>query len=290
MTVIASREVIPRTFSHRFGEAPTAERKFIVTVDAPTATQDIITAVGISHTAAHPEYAYLLMLEASLTETDRHHVEITYSYELPKQEDLDPNPLARPDVWSFSVGGATVPALAYYHGTGNADIRPLVNAAGDFIEGLETVEAEVRATISGNRSTFPLATAAAVTNAINSSSYLGGAAYTWQCAGISGQQATEVVNGAEVRYYTISVELVYRASGWITKIPHVGWHYIDGGKKRKAWVWNEEGTEKQEANAPQALTDAGGLKFPGTDGTPDQLSRRQFPAVDFSTYFGTPPF
>ena len=290
MAVISYREVIPRTLSHRFGEAPTAERKYVVTVDEPTPTQDIISTVGITHTAAHPEYAYLVMLDASLTETDRHHVEITYRYELPKQEDLDANPLARPDVWSFSVGGATVPSLAYYHGTGNGDIRPLVNAAGDFIEGLETVEAEVRATISGNRASFPLATAAAVTNAINSSAYLGGAAYTWQCAGISGQQATEVVNGEEVRYYSISVELVYRAGGWISKIPHVGWHYIEGGKKRKAWCWNEDGTEKEPASAPQPLTEAGGLKFPGADGVPDQLSRRQFPAVAFAAYFGTPPF
>jgi len=292
MTVIAHREVIPRTLSHKFGEAPTAERKFIVTVDAPTATQDIISAVGITHTAAHPEYAYLLMLDASLTETDRHHVEITYRYELPKQEDLDPNPLARPDVWTFSTGGSQVPALTYYHGTGNADIRPLQNSAKEYVEGLTTLEAEVRATIAGNRSAFPLADAAAVTNAINSSSYLGGAAYTWQCAGIGGQQATEVVNGTEIRYWQITVELVYRRSGWNLLIPDVGWNYLEGGQIKRAWVRDPETGDKIASGTPRALTTGGALKAEGE--APDILGGgsglRVFPAVSFSTYFGTPPF
>ena len=292
MAVISYREVIPRTLSHKFGEAPTAERKFIVTVDAPTATQDIISAVGITHTAAHPEYAYLLMLDASLTETDRHHVEITYRYELPKQEDLDPNPLARPDVWTFSTGGSQVPALTYYHGTGNADIRPLQNSAKEYVEGLTTLEAEVRATIAGNRSAFPLADAAAVTNAINSSSYLGGAAYTWQCAGIGGQQATEVVNGTEIRYWQITVELVYRRSGWNLLIPDVGWNYLEGGQIKRAWVRDPETGDKIASGTPRALTTGGALKAEGE--APDILGGgsglRVFPAVSFSTYFGTPPF
>lgn len=287
MAVINYREVLPRTFAHRFGEPPTAERKYVLTVDEPTATQQCINTVGILHGAVHPEYTYLRMIDASVNEQDRQHVEISYRYGV---TELDPNPLARPDIWSFSVGGARVPALSYYHGNGNADIRPLVNAAGDFIEGLETVEAEVRATIAGNRAQFPLAIAAAVTNSINSTPYLGGAAYTWQCAGISGQQATEVVNDVKVDFYQITCELVYRASGWINKIPHVGWHFIEGGKKRKAWCYSEDAAERIDANAPQPLDENGNLKFPGANGIPDQIERRMFPALEFSTYFGTPPF
>lgn len=290
MSVINYREVLPRTASHKFGESPTAELKFIATVDEPTPTQTVVNAIGIFHGASHPEFGYLKCLDISLNETDRHHVEVTYRYEVPKQDDWDPNPLARPDIWSFSVGGARVPALQYYHGMDNGDIRPLVNAAGDFIEGLESVEAEVKATISSNRATFPLAIAAGVTNSINASPYLGGAAYTWQCAGISGQQAVEVVNEVEIRYYQITVELVYRASSWVAKIPHVGWHYISGGKKRRVWAWNEDGTEKIDATAPQPLNEDGTLKFPGANGNPDQLLRRMFPVQNFSQYFGTPPF
>lgn len=292
MAVISYREVIPRTFSHKFGESPSADRKYVVTVDAPTPTQDVISAVGLLHGDAHPEFSYLKMLDASVTESDRHHVEITYKYDLPKQEDLDPNPLSRPDVWSFSTGGAQVPALAYYHGSGNSDIRPLQNTAKDYVEGLTTLEAEVRATIAGNRSEFPLSTAAAVTNAINSGSYLGGPPYSWQCAGISGQQAVEVVNGTEIRYWTITVELVYRRSGWNLLIPNVGWNYLEDGKKKRAWVRDPETNEKVASGTPRALDQNGGLK--ADTEAPDILGSnaglRVFPVVDFSTYFGTPPF
>ena len=288
MAIISYREVIPRTASHKFGESPTAERKYIITVDEPTPTQTLVNAVGILHASAHPEFSYLKCLNIQVTETDRHHAEITYSYELPKQEELDPNPLARPDVWSFSIGGAQVPALVYYDGSGNGSRLPLVNAAGDFFEGLTTLEAEVRASISGNRPTFPLANAAAVTNSVNSSSYLGGAAHTWLCAGISGQQATEVVNDVELRYWQITVELVYRASGHDLLLPNVGWNYLEGGEKKRVWVKDPESGEKVASGSPRALTNAGGLK--ADDQEPDILTRRVYPEANFSNYFGTPPF
>jgi hypothetical protein len=288
MAVISYREVIPRTASHKFGEAPTAERKYIVTVDEPTPTQTLVNAVGIFHAAAHPEFSYLKCLNIQVTETDRHHAEITYSYELPKQEELDPNPLARPDVWSFSTGGSQVPALVYYDGGGNGNKKPLQNTAKDFFEGLTTLEAEVRASISGNRPTFPLANAAAVTNSVNASSYLGGAAHTWLCAGISGQQATEVVNDTELRYWQITVELVYRASGHNLLLPNVGWNYLEGGEKKRVWVKDPESGEKVASGSPRALTNAGGLK--ADDQEPDILTRRVYPEADFSNYFGTPPF
>lgn len=288
MAVVSYREVIPRVFSHKFGESPTAERKFVVTVDAPTPTQTIISAVGIVHGAAHPEYTYLKMLDGQVTETDRHHAEVTYRYELPKQQDLDPNPLARPDVWSFSIGGSQVPALVYYSGNGNATKKPLQNTANDYFEGLTVNEAEVRATISGNRSAFPLASAAAVTNSLNNGTYLGGAKHTWFCAGISGQQATEVVNDVEIRYWQISVELVYRSSGHNLLLPNVGWNFLQNGEKRRAWVWNDDKTEKVPSGSPRPLNAQGGLK--ADDQEPDILERRVYPETNFTTYFGTPPF
>jgi hypothetical protein len=288
MAVLAWREVLPRTFSHRFGESPSAETKVVATVDEPTPTQTVINAVGVVHGDLHPEYSFLRMLDASLTELDRHHVEITYRYELPRQENLDPNPLARPDVWSFSTGGAQVPALTYYNGSGNSDLRTLVNTANDFFEDVTSLESEVRASISGNRSTFPLATAANVTNCINASSYLGGAAHTWQCAGISGQQASEVVNGFEIRYWQVTAELVYRRSGWDLQLPNVGWNYIKSGKKERAYVLDSETKERIPSSSPMPLTTSGDIK--GNDEYPDILVRRVYPEVDFSTYFGTPPF
>lgn len=288
MAVVGYREVIPRTLNQRFGEAPTAERKYLVTVDQPTLTSEVIAAVGIVFGSPHPDYPYLLMLDASYTETDRHHAELTFRYELLTDE-FDPNPLARPDVWSFSTSGGTVPFLYYYHGNDNTDIRPLVNAAGDYIEGLTVLAPEVQATISSNRATFPLAVAAEVTNAINASEYLGGPAYTWQCNGISGNEVTEVVNDQKIKYWQITTTLTYRKHGYIEKIPHVGWHYIDDGKKQRVWAWDPDGADKVDAAAPQPLNEDGTLKFPGGQGNPDQLLRRPYPAVNFATFFGTPP-
>lgn len=288
MAIISYREVLPRTFTHRFGEAPSAERKFVLTVDEPTATQAAISAIGILHGSQHPEFSYLRMLDASVTESDRHHVEISYKYDVPKQENIDPNPLARPDVWSFSVGGSQVPALVYYNGNGNGDKKPLQNTAKDFFEGLTVNEAEVRATIAGNRAQFPLTEAAAVTNSVNSAAYLGGAKHKWFCAGISGQQAAEVINASEIRYWQITVELVYRASGHNLLLPNVGWNFLENGDKRRAWVWNDDKTEKVPSGTPRALNAQGGLK--ADDQEPDILNRRIYPEADFSSYFGSPPF
>lgn len=286
MAVLSYREVLPRTFQHRFGESPSAEMKFVVTLDEPTPTQQLINAVGYAHGASHPEFPYLRMLDGSVSETDRHHAEVTLRFEVPKQENLDPNPLARPDVWSFSTGGAQVPALIYYDGSGNGQKKPLTNSANDFFEGLTTVEAEVRATIAGNRATFPADVAAAVTNCINAQPYLWGAKHSWLCAGISAQQATEVVNDVEIRYWQVTSELVYRASTHNLQLPNVGWSYISNGEKLQVWVKDKNGQEVPSA-MPRPLEENGDLR---TSGEPDILERRIYPEVSFQSYFGSPPF
>lgn len=294
MSVINGREIIGRSFSHKFGESPTAERKFALTLDSPdTPHQEMLDYVGIKHGSQHPEWQYLLCFEGSVSEgtPTAYHAEVTYRYEVPKvsSADYQPNPLARNDVWSFSTGGAAVPALAYYSGSGNGTLRALTNSAGDFFEGAMTDEAELRATIAGNRSVFPLAMAVAVTNCLNDSTYLGAPAHTWKCQGISAQQQVEVVNGSEIRYWSVSVELAYRQSGWSLMLPNVGWNYIEGGERKRAYVIDDEGT-KVPASNPQPLNSSGGLvtASPGESNPPALLTRRVHREVNFSTYFGTP--
>lgn len=291
MGIVAYREVLPRTVQHRIGEAPNAERRFVVTLDdTATPHQTVINAIGIGHGASHPEYALLAMTDATLTENagSPYHVEVTYKYEFLPAES-EPNPLLRPDVWSFSVGGAKVPAVNYYDDSDA--IKPLTNSAGELIENLTTEEAEVRATITGNRASFPLQLAAYVTNTLNVGPYLGGKSYTWKCAGIGGQQTTEVVNNVELRYYQITTELVYRASGWPLILPDVGFNYLEDGIRRRAWVEfrDDEGivTRVPAANAV-ALAANGKMLPPGTP--PRLLVRRVSRAVDFSQYFGSPTF
>ena len=298
MAIIGYREVLPRTFSHKFGESPTAERKFVVTTDAPEAHQTLLDAVGIFHGSTHPEFSYLLCTEGSVTETDRQHAEITYRYEVPQvgSQDSQPNPLARKDVWSFSTGGSAVPALVYYEGRGNANRKSLINTAGDFFESAMTEESELRCSISGNRAAFPVALAAQVTNCVNSDGFMGAAAHQWKCQGISGQQQVEVVNGVEIKYWSITVELLYRQSGWNLLIPNVGWNYISGSgagaKKKRCYVFDESDEKVASANV-MALTDDGGIRF-NTDftgsGAPTILNRRVHPEFAFTPLFGTPPF
>jgi hypothetical protein len=303
MSIIAYREVLPRTFSHKFGESPTAERKFVVTTDAPEAHQTLLNTVGIFHGSMHPEFSYLLCTEGSVTETDRQHAEITYRYEVPQvgSQDAQPNPLARPDVWSFSTGGAAVPATVYYEGSGNGNRKPLINTAGDFLESAMTEEAELRCSISGNRSLFPVAVASQVTNCVNSDAFMGAAAHKWKCQGISGQQAVEVVSGVEVKYWSVTVELVYRQSGWNLPLLNVGWNFISqagtaNAQKQRCYVFFEgsDGQRERVASANvMALNDDGSIRF-NTDftgsGAATILSRRVHPEVAFTPLFGTPPF
>jgi hypothetical protein len=286
MAVVAFREVSGRSLTHRFGEPPTADRKFIVTLDNTAASvPEVASAIGIFHGAPHPEYGFITMTEASMAEgsPSPFHAEVTFSYELLDPDERDPNPLARPDIWGFSTGGAAVPALFYFDGN---TLKPLVNAANDPFENVTTEEGECRASITGNRANFPLATAVQVTNCINSGTYLGAPAGRWKCTGISGQQQIEMVNEAEVRYWSISTELVYRQTGWNLLLPHVGYHYLYGGEKKRAWVIDPDSGDKVACGAPVALNSDGTLKTPGT--LPDILERRVNREVDFSSFFGTP--
>lgn len=287
MAVLSHREVLPRTFSHKFGESPTAERKFVLTLDGPTNTQDILNSAAIFHGAAHPEFAYLLCHNGQVTETDRFHAEVTYSYETPKQHEYQANPLARADIWSFSTGGISVPTFRYYNGTGNSDIKTLTNTAGDIIEGAQTIEGELRLSIAGNRATFPIAQAVAVTGAVNADAFLGSSAHQWICNGISGQPATEVVNGVEVKYWQVTAELSYKASGYKLFLPNAGWNYLESGQKKRAYVIDNESGDKVASANVVALNEDGSIR---TSGDPIILERRVNPAVNFATYFGTPPF
>lgn len=289
MAVLAFREILPRTFSHKFGESPTAEVRYALTLDGPTSHQAMITAVGIVHGTPHPEYSYLLCLEGSVNETGVYNAEITYRYGTPEvgTAQYQASPLARADVWSFSTSGVAVPTFRYYNGNGNGDIKPLVNSAGDIIEGAQAIEGELRVTIAGNRAVFPAADAIAVTGALNSDSYLGASPYQWQCLGIGGQQATEVVNGAQVTYWQVTVELSYKQSGYQLYLPNAGLNFLEGGVLTRAYVIHPDTKEQIPSASPVKLTAAGAIQFVGD---PIILTRRVNPAANFASYFGAPPF
>jgi hypothetical protein len=287
MAVTSVREVVGRGLTHEFGKAPSAERKFVCSLDDPnTPTQDIINAVGIAHLAPHPEYGFLYAINGTFNEGSPtpFHAEATISYGVPQEEDRDANPLTRQDIWSFSTSGAAVPAFFYYDGTTQ---KVLVNTANDFFEGAQTEEAEVRATIQGNRVNFPVGLAAQVTNCVNNATYLGAPPHHWKCAGISAAKVTEVVNDVEIKYWQVTSELVYRQSGWSLQLPNVGYNYLEGGQKKRAYVIDpDDGTTKIPCANPVALNTNGSMK---TSGPPEILVRRVHKEVDFQSLFGTPP-
>ena len=287
MTAFLQREILPRTMTHKFGDSPTAERRFVVSTDGETPQQEVLASVGIYHLSPHPEWPFLVMMSVTSTETDPYHSEITYSYSMPAQQDLDPNPLARPDVWNFSAGGSSVPAVSYYFGNGNGVLRAMDNAAQDPFEGVTCTEAEMTATISGNRANFNVDLATEVTNCVNDSYYLGGSTHTWLCTGISGQQATEMVNDAELRYWQVGVTLIYRSSTHLLQIADCGFNYLDNGVKKRCYVEDADGTKVPSAN-PMPL-DAAGAMLPFAQSY-TTLYRRMHKEINFQTYFGVPPF
>lgn len=292
MGVVSITEISTRSGTRKFGEAPVYQRKWVVEVDDPaTLESDIVDGVGVTFLSGHPDFGFALAYTVSVANYNgsRWHYEVTWDYELPQlgAENTAVNPLARPDIWTFSTGGSSVPALTYFDGAGNTNRKVLVNSASDFFEGATTEEAEVRCTISGNRPSFPIGIATAITNCVNSDTFLGAEPYQWKCQGITGQLAVEAVDDAEVKYWQVTVELVYRASGWRLMLPNVGFNYIDGSTKKRGYVIDPETGEKVPASNPVGLNNDGSIKL---SGAPDILYRRVHPEVAFAPYFGTPPF
>lgn len=287
MSVVSVTESPVVAASRKFGEPPTFQRRFIVEVDNPATPQtEIVAATNISFLTPHPEAYYCRAMNAACSNYSgsRWHYEVTWDYELPKQENPDPNPLARPDIWKWTTGGLSVPALYFYDD--NDQLQPLINTAGDFFEGATADIATLQASISGNRPTFDYGLAQQVQNSVNADAYLGGNPGTWKCSGISGQPAVEVVNEVELRYWQIEVTLEYRPDGWNLLLPNVGWNFLEGDRKIRAYVQDPATGERIPASNPQPLDPLGGRKVGAQ--SPDILERRVQKRVNFNQFFGQP--
>jgi hypothetical protein len=94
------------------------------------------------------------------------------------------------------------------------------------------------------------------------------------------------VNDVEINYWAITSELAYRQTGWNLQLPDVGYNYLEGGEKKRAYVIDPDSGDKVAAVNPVALNSNGSLKTAGQ--LPDILDRRVNREVDFSSYFGRP--
>lgn len=297
MAVTAYREVVPRTYEHKFGSSPTATLQYVATVDGPTTHNEVLSAIGIIHGSQHPEYTTLTCDSISLDETDRHHVTVSYSYSVPPGDGTQGGVVGGADKWAFSTGSGTEAATTYYDGDGNGNVLPLANAANDAYEGISKAVPELRATITGTRWKYPFRTASGVLHAINNALYAGCLKHTWQCVGFSGQSDYTLVGdptAPEVKeYWNITVELVYRPGGFNLVLPHVGLNYLEGGaenKKKRCWIVDHETGEQVPSPNPLPLNGDGDLKQIGAGPyPPDLIAYRLYPEIDFARYFGNPP-
>jgi hypothetical protein len=280
------------TGERQFGEVPKFSRQWVVEVDSPTTSQtDISNAPGVVFLDSHPEAGYSRAMQVRVDNYSgsKWHYAVTWIYEIPKVENTTANPLSRPDVWKFSTSGMSIPALWYYDANNNRNA--LVNSAGDFFEGATTDLSTLNVHISGNRSTFSYALATAATNTLNNAAYLGGAPYCWKCDGIAGEQAVEVANDAELRYWKVEVQLTYRPDGWPLLLPNVGYNFVSGGQKKRAYVIDADTGDKVAAANPQPLNSDGSLQTSyGESNPPIIITRRVHAATDFASLFGSPPF
>lgn len=288
MAVLSYREVIPRTYEHKLGGSPTASRVFVATVDAPTATSEVLAAIGINHGDQHPDHQTLSCDGISSDESDRHHVTVTYSYAIPDPEDNEGGggegpPWLQPDTWSFSTTNSSVACTTFYpeagvvlDGNNPTDLR---NAAGDAILGQVRAEAELRISISGSRLALNLANIKKYVNTINKTPWAGFPKHTVQLVGVSASPARLEWMGAVVDYWQITTELLYRSTTHNLGLPQVGWNVIINGKKRPAWTYLKMNGEITEIPVPHpvALNNEGGFKCPPERGTDEDYDPNYTP-------------
>jgi hypothetical protein len=287
MAITHHREM-PRENSFRIGESRELTRRFVVTHDGTMPTgSELAAALSVDLGVVHPEYVgnYVLSIEYKENyEDSQYHGEVVVQYGIADLTQLQA-PTLRTPIWSFTTQGTTVPALYYYHGSGNNDLRPLVNSSNDFFSGLSAEEAQCKVVIKQNLATFPNNLAIALTNTINASPWIGGSAYCWKCQGISGELKFEEWGNTIHRYWEVTTELLYRQTGWVLQLPDVGFNFLSGGQKRRGMVFDFQNAEWVASPGPIGLDGSGNQ----TLGAPAILQRRVHREVNFNAYFGAPP-
>jgi len=288
VSVVSATE-LARTVEEELGGTSRAIRRFAVVLsdntlagNPPTETQ-ITTACNFgTYGTSHPTMPAYNLRKVTINERfgdSPYHIEVVAEYgEVNAQEILVPTDRAA--VWSFEATPSEIAALTYYDGS---TLRPLVNSANDYLQGLVTAESMITATVKKNYAAFPSAQINA-TNSVNSDEYLGVDPHRWKVIGGNVTLATEIILATTYTFWAAEWKLQYRQTGWVLQIPDVGWNFLVGGEKRRCMVFDFKNSEW--IASPTVMPLSSGQQ---TAGLPDILERRVNPEADFTTLFGPIP-
>lgn len=199
----------------------------------------------------------------------------------------DPNPLNRPDVWSLSASGTTVPAAFHYV---DGAQKQITNSAGDAITGLKRRQGEITMTVRGNRLDSPFALATTLVNRTNATAWADGAERTWLCTSISAQQQSELVGTEVLDFWSVSFSFAYRPETWAVQAPDVGLNQlvtVNGSQVKRRITIEDANGNAVPTPKPLPLNSDGSLK--GATAEADFLAFRVYETADFLAYFGDPP-
>lgn len=302
MSVQAWRE-LPRTFEREVGKEPeTLTRRFVVTLgdntltgSGPPGVDAIATAIGLPTMGniSHPDLSLYKNRKVRMEEGfegNPYEVLVTVEYGIVLDSELLA-PESRPAEWGVESSTIEVPALFYYHGSGNNDKRPLTNSANDYFQGLTMQEPIIRlryrknfvatSLLSGG---FPWSQVNSV-NHVNNASWGNAAIHTCRVESATVAYEEVAYNSLLKRLWVLDATIAYRQSTWNMQLPDVGWNFLESGQKRRAMVFDFNNSEWVASPNPVGLNGSGSL----TLGTPAVLNRRPCPEATFSTLFGNPP-
>ena len=174
----------------------------------------------------------------SIKETDeptRWIIDLTYGH---IDMDQDVNPLNRPWEYSIRYENHQVPV--------EKDIKnkPIVNTAQEVFQELVMVD-QARPVLTAKRNflDFPWGICNKYSNTLNRDTFFGAAPETLKIDRINPTNQKTYIDGLELKYFELVVEMAYNPETWKRKILNIGYNeLIDGEKKR---ILDDQGIEVQ---------------------------------------------
>lgn len=295
MAVTLVQEQESRSSTHNIKNERTYTRQWLVetnsaTDDAVTVENAWVTATGIARGTAHPSDANAIAKEISTScdSEDGKSWTVTCSYGGWDETELSPLDQPADIQYSFSQ----------YEKIVDQDIfdDPVVNGVKEpFKDPITIDDSRLILQVTKNEATFPVATAQAYVNSVNSDTWRGGTARQWRCSNISAQRKFDEEYGV---YYTVSYEFQFKVEKWDTVILHQGlkqhkrnsagtaFETDDDGELIPVKIY-DSGTEISEPVLLQTVTLAGtegAIRKPQSD-PPEWLTFRLYPELPFSGVF-----